>query len=85
VAFLEAGFYPANQNNLKRNQKVVVGWKKAGPSKKPLLFWSRKGNVQISYDASEERGVCSNRQSTVIWGRGIWSNRHITFIMAEKA
>jgi len=39
------------------------------------------GNVQI-YDA---QGVCSNRQSAFMWERGVWPNRHVTFIMAEKA
>jgi len=37
VAFWKASFYPANQNNLKRFQKALIGWKKAGPLKKPLL------------------------------------------------
>jgi len=50
VAFLEgrlffnqserAGFYLANQSNIKIIQKALIGWKKAGPPKKPLLFWS---------------------------------------------
>jgi len=31
--------YAANQNNLKRFQKNMIGWEKAGPPKKPLLFW----------------------------------------------
>jgi len=38
VALWRAGFYPANQNNLKSFQKSLIGWKKAGPSKKPVLF-----------------------------------------------
>jgi len=38
VTFLEADFYPANQSNLKSIQKALIGWKKAGPPKKPLLF-----------------------------------------------
>jgi len=38
VAFLEGRFYPANQNNLKSFQKALIGWKKASPPKKPLLF-----------------------------------------------
>jgi len=37
VSCLEAGFYPANQNNLKSFQKALIGWKKAGLPKKPLL------------------------------------------------
>jgi len=37
--FWRAGFYPANQNNLKSFQKALIGWKKAGLPKKPLLFW----------------------------------------------
>jgi len=36
------------------------------------------------YDATEE--VCSNHQSVPSYGRGgLWPNRHITFIVAEKA
>jgi len=38
VTYLRAGFYPANQSNLKSFQKVLIGWKKTGPPKKPLLF-----------------------------------------------
>jgi len=30
------------------------------------------------------RRVCSNRQSTVIWGEEGWPNHHITFIVAKK-
>jgi len=36
--FWRAGFYSANQNNLKCFQKALIGWKKAGPPKKPLSF-----------------------------------------------
>jgi len=38
VALLRAGFYPDNQSNLKSFQKALIGWKKAGPPKKPVLF-----------------------------------------------
>jgi len=38
VAFWKAGFYPANQSNLKSFLKALIGWKKASPPKKPLLF-----------------------------------------------
>jgi len=38
VAFWRAGFYPANQSNLKSMQKALIGWKKAGLPKEPLLF-----------------------------------------------
>jgi len=38
VAFWRAGFYPANQSNLKSFLKDLISWKKAGPPKKPLLF-----------------------------------------------
>jgi len=31
-------FFLANQSNLKSFQKAPIGWKKAGPPKKPLLF-----------------------------------------------
>jgi len=36
--FRRAGFYPANQSNLKSIQKALIGWKKAGPPKQPHLF-----------------------------------------------
>jgi len=39
VAFWRAGFYPANQSNWKSSQKALIGWKKVGPPKKPLLLW----------------------------------------------
>jgi len=38
VAFLEGGLYPAIPSNEKSFQKALIGWKKAGPPKKPLLF-----------------------------------------------
>jgi len=38
VAFWKAGFYPANQSYRKRFQKALIGWKKSGLPKKPLLF-----------------------------------------------
>jgi len=42
VAFFRAGFYPANQSNLKSFLKALIGWKKACPPKKKHLFWSCK-------------------------------------------
>jgi len=33
-----AGFYPANQGNLKSFQKALIGWKKAGPPKSHFCF-----------------------------------------------
>jgi len=38
VAFLEGRFFPANQGFLKSFQIALIGWIKAGPPKKPLLF-----------------------------------------------
>jgi len=38
VAFWRVGFYPANQNNTEKLSSALIGWKKAGPPKKPLLF-----------------------------------------------
>jgi len=38
VAFRMAGFYPANQNNLKSFQNTQIGWKKAGPLKNTFGF-----------------------------------------------
>jgi len=33
-----AGFYSANQSNLKSIHKALIGWIKAGPPKKALCF-----------------------------------------------
>jgi len=49
-AFWRAGFYPANQSNLKSFQKALIGWKNAGSPKKPLLLWSCK---QANYGHEE--------------------------------
>jgi len=38
VAFLEDKFFPANQGFLKTFTIALIGWIKAGPPKKPLLF-----------------------------------------------
>jgi len=38
VALWMAGFYLANQSFVKTFQIAVIGWIKAGPPKKPLLF-----------------------------------------------
>jgi len=44
------------------------------------------GNVEISYDALGVEEVCSNRQSAVIWRRGLVKSSYtVTFIVAEKA
>jgi len=38
VAFSEGGFFSANQCLLKIFQIALIGWRKAGPPKKPLLI-----------------------------------------------
>jgi len=38
VAFLEGRLFPANQGFLKPFKIALIGWKKAGPPKKPPLF-----------------------------------------------
>jgi len=38
VAFFEGQLLSNNQSNLKSFKKALIGWKKAGPPKKPLLF-----------------------------------------------
>jgi len=40
VAFLEGSLlgYPNNQSNLKSFLKALIGWKKSGSPKMPLLF-----------------------------------------------
>jgi len=50
-----------------------------------MLGVSLLGNVQISFDVLGRDVVFSNRQSAVTWGRRLWPNRHITYIVAEKA
>jgi len=47
VAFWRAGLYPANHSNLKSFLKALIGLKKAGPPKKPLLFWSCKQAIDL--------------------------------------
>jgi len=43
-----------------------------------------KGKGTFKYHMMFRKGeVCSNSQSTVIWGEGAWPNRHITFIVAK--
>jgi len=42
VAFLESRLFSVNQGFLKTFQIALIGRKKAGPPKKPLLFWSCK-------------------------------------------
>jgi len=36
--FWRSDFYSFNQSNLKSLEKALIGWKKAGPPKNPLLF-----------------------------------------------
>jgi len=38
VAFLEGRLFSANQGFLKAFENALIGWIKAGPPKKPLLF-----------------------------------------------
>jgi len=42
VAFLESRIFSANQGFSKTFEIVLIGWIKAGPPKKPLLFSSCK-------------------------------------------
>jgi len=46
--FWRAGFYPANQSDLKSFQRALIGWEKAGLLKKQLLFWSCKQAINVS-------------------------------------
>jgi len=39
----------------------------------------------FKYHMTLREGVCSNRQSIVIWEEGIWPNRHITFTVVKKS
>jgi len=38
VAFWRAGFFAANESKLKSFIKALIGWKKVGLPKMPLLF-----------------------------------------------
>jgi len=53
VFFWRAGFSPANQSNLKSFRKALIGWKKAGPPKKPLVFWSCKQAILVLSSARQ--------------------------------
>jgi len=51
-----------------------------------LILKSVDSKGTFGYHMTLRERVCSNRQSyTVTWGAEVWPNRHITFIMAEKA
>jgi len=43
------------------------------------------GSVQISYDALGERRFAQTVRVPAYGGERVWLNRHITFIVAEKA
>jgi len=42
VAFLEGRLLFIQSEQFEKFSKALIGWKKAGPPKKPLLFWSCK-------------------------------------------
>jgi len=46
LAFWRTGFFPANQSFQKTFQIVLIGWMKAGPPKKPLLWPSLTKDMQ---------------------------------------
>jgi len=45
--FWRASFFPVNQGFLKTFQIALIGWIKAGPPKKLLLFWSCKQAIYM--------------------------------------
>jgi len=47
VAFLEGRLFPVNQSFLKTLQISLIGWIKASPLNKPLLFLSCKQAVNF--------------------------------------
>jgi len=49
---------------------------------KQIIALIIKGTFKYHITLSE--GVCSNRQSTDIWGERVWPNRHISLIVAKK-
>jgi len=56
VAFWRAVFFPANQSALNTFLITLIGWIKAGPPKKPLLFWSCKQAI-ITFDWLEKASI----------------------------
>jgi len=44
-----------------------------------------KKNVEIAYNAAGEEEFTQTVRVPSYWGGGGWPNRHITFIVAEKA
>jgi len=75
-------------------QEALVG-KSSGQIKKCWLTVTNVNKVGVHHSKLYREGwniiwrfrgegVCSNRQSTVIWRRGLLPNRHIAFIVAEK-
>jgi len=52
----------------------------------PVQFTKGTSKYQISYDASERGGLLKPSEChQFVGGEGVWPNRHITFIVAEKA
>jgi len=70
--FWRADFYPSNQNNLKSFQKAVIGWKKAGTPKKPLLFWSCKQANHMKYCTVDYRNFIRNGTHWKSEVQGCW-------------
>jgi len=66
--FWRAGFFLANQGFLKTFQIALIGWIKAGPPKKPLLFWSCKQATSGKYYWTHF-GACNHRHRRR--GRGV--------------
>jgi len=53
--------------------------------KNAIIFLYKSDKGTFKYHMTLREGVCSNRQSTVIWVDKVWPNRHITFTLARKA
>jgi len=79
-----AGFYPANQSNLKGSQKALIGWKKAGPPKKPLLF-DHVNRLNVTSDSENIEGGIHKPRSMSILDHGLADPRStITYFSVSQ-
>jgi len=71
VAFLKGRLLLNQPEQSEKFSKSLIGWKKAGPSKQPLLFWSCKQAIsvlmyflQIKSEVFVSKYNCCSKKST---------------------
>jgi len=82
-AFLESRLFSANRTFLKVFQNALIGWIKAGPSKRPLYFWAWKQTIYDKQSSfSESRSLQFVTHIDLVTDN-ISSNTYIIFIFFE--